>query len=106
MDTSLAGIAVSNLEQLTIRDNLITTIGNLEAMEELTALFVSDVIRNTSADVLSVELTLKSSDGNAESERIEIGFVHALSMAHNRTKVKGLWTLIELVDSTHVLRSN
>jgi hypothetical protein len=33
-------------------------------------------------------------------------FDHAFSMAHNQAKVKGLWTLIELVDSTHVLRSN
>ena len=104
VDTSLAGIAVSNLEQLTIRDNLITTIGNLEAMEELSTLFVSDVIRDTSTDVLSVKLTLKSGDSNAEGERIGIGFVHALSMAHNRSVWGRWWTLIALACSTNELR--
>jgi len=89
VDSLSAGIAVSYLEQLTIGNDLITTVGNLEAMEELTTLFVSDVIRHTSANVLSVKLTLKSGDSNAEGKRIGIGFVHALSMAHNRAKVKG-----------------
>ena len=106
VDSTSVGIVVCYLKQLPIGNDLITTRHNLEAVEDLSTLIVVDVIRHTSADVFSVKLTLKSSDGNAESERIGIGFVHALSMAHNQAKVKGLWTLIELVDSTHVLRSN
>ena len=64
-------------------------------MPRVISLFDSIKVGLTCAEISSIETTLKVSNGDAEGERIVSGFVHALSMAHNRAKVKGLWTLAQ-----------
>ena len=81
MDRSSAGIAVCYLKQLLVGNDSITTRHNLEAVKDLPTLIVVDVIRHTSADVFSVELTLKSSDSKGENERVGSGFVHTCMIA-------------------------
>ena len=93
VDTSSAGIGVCYLEQLRIVDNAIATAVSLEEMPSVISLINTIEIRLTSAEISSIETTLEVSNGDAEGKRIVSGFVHALSMAHNRAKVKGLWTL-------------
>ena len=90
VDTSSAGIGVCYLEQLRIVDNAIATAVSLEEMPSVISLINAIEIRLTSAEISSIETTLKVSNGDAEGERIVSGFVHALSMAHNRAKVKGV----------------
>ena len=64
-------------------------------MPRVICLFDTIKVGLTCAEISSIETTLKMGDGNAEGERIVSGFVHAFSMAHNRAKVKGLWTLAQ-----------
>ena len=92
MDTASAGISVCYLEQLRIVDNAIATAVSLEEMPSVIDLIDTIKVGLTSAEISSVKTTLKVSNGDAEGERIVSGFVHAFSMAHNRAKVKGLWT--------------
>ena len=92
--TKLTGTSVCKLEQLRIFDDTITTRSTLEAMPNLTTLVVVDVIRFTSADVSCIELVFESVNGDTEDKgKVRALVDHAFSMAHNRAKVKGLWTV-------------
>ena len=62
-------------------------------MPRVISLFDSIKVGLTCAEISSVKATLKVSNSDAEGKGIVSGFVHAFSMAHNRAKVKGLWTL-------------
>ena len=66
-------------------------------MPSVISLIDSIKVGLTCAEISSVKATLKVSNSDAEGKGIVSCFVHhALSMAHNRAKVKGLWTLAQV----------
>ena len=82
------------MKQLRIFDDTIATNSTLEAMPNLATLVVVDIVRLASADVGCIEFTFKSVNGDTEDKGKFRGLIdHAFSMAHNRAKVKRLWTV-------------
>ena len=74
-------------------------------MPRVISLLDSIKVGLTCAEISSVKATLKVSNSDAEGKGIISCFVHhAFSMAHNRAKVKGLWTLAQATQIMEHLR--
>ena len=98
VDSASAGIMIGKLQDVVVVDNTISTKLSFKEVERITTLVVADVIRSAQSAIDCIKLSLKNRQSVTESHRVvssEVGsgFVHALSMAHNRAKVKGLWTV-------------